>query len=55
MAQSAGYLLAAAGPFLFGALHAVSGDWTLSLLVLLVSGVALIGFSFPAGSPRAAV
>jgi CP family cyanate transporter-like MFS transporter len=55
MAQSAGYLLAAAGPFLFGALHAVSGNWTLSLLVLLVSGVALIGFSFPAGSPRAAV
>ncbi len=55
MAQSAGYLLAAAGPFLFGALHAVSGSWTLSLIALLASGVALLGFSFPAGSPAARV
>jgi MFS transporter, CP family, cyanate transporter len=55
MAQSAGYLLAAAGPFLFGALHSASGGWTLSLLALLASGVALIVFSFPAASPRAGV
>ena len=55
MAQSAGYLLAAAGPFLFGALHALSGSWTLSLVALLASAVGLIGFSFPAGSPTAAV
>jgi CP family cyanate transporter-like MFS transporter len=55
MAQSAGYLLAAVGPFLFGVLHALSGSWTLSLIALLASGVALIGFSFPAGSPAARV
>jgi CP family cyanate transporter-like MFS transporter len=55
MAQSAGYLLAAAGPFLFGALHALSGSWTLSLIALLASAVGLIGFSFSAGSPTAGV
>jgi CP family cyanate transporter-like MFS transporter len=55
MAQSAGYLLAAVGPFLFGVLHALSESWTLSLVALLASGVALIGFSFPAGSPAARV
>jgi CP family cyanate transporter-like MFS transporter len=55
MAQSAGYLIAAAGPFLFGALHALSGSWTLSLIALLASAVGLIAFSFPAGSPTATV
>jgi CP family cyanate transporter-like MFS transporter len=55
MAQSAGYLLAAAGPFMFGALHALSGSWTLSLIALLASAIGLIGFSFLAGSPAAAV
>jgi CP family cyanate transporter-like MFS transporter len=55
MAQSVGYLIAAAGPFIFGALHAASGGWSLSLIVLLASAVALCGVSFRAGSPRAAV
>ena len=35
MAQSVGYVLAAAGPFAVGALHDVSGGWTLPLLALL--------------------
>lgn len=33
--QSAGYLLSAAGPFGVGALHAATGSWTPSVLVLL--------------------
>ncbi|GAA1832314.1 CynX/NimT family MFS transporter [Pseudonocardia ailaonensis] len=36
MAQSVGYCLAALGPFLFGALHDLSGGWTVPLLALLV-------------------
>jgi CP family cyanate transporter-like MFS transporter len=55
MAQSAGYLIAAAGPFMFGALHALSGSWTLSLIALLASAVGFFGFSFAAGSPAARV
>jgi MFS transporter, CP family, cyanate transporter len=33
--QCVGYLLAAAGPFVIGALHDASGSWTVSLLVLI--------------------
>jgi MFS transporter, CP family, cyanate transporter len=40
MSQSIGYVIAALGPILFGALHTVSGGWLLPLLLLLV---ALIG------------
>lgn len=35
MAQSVGYVVAAAGPFLVGALHDLTGGWTVPLLVLL--------------------
>ena len=42
--QSVGYLLAAAGPFSFGALHGLTGSWTPSLVgmaaVATVMGVA---------------
>ncbi|MET8469354.1 MFS transporter [Streptomyces sp. NPDC006422] len=34
MAQSVGYLLAAAGPFLLGALHDATGGWTVPLALL---------------------
>ena len=51
MAQSGGYLLAAAGPFLFGALHDASGSWTASLLVLVASAIALLVVGVRAGSP----
>ena len=53
MAQSLGYLLAAAGPFLFGALHAASGSWTPSLTVLVASAVGLFLVGFRAGSAAA--
>ena len=36
MAQSVGYMLAAAGPFMLGALHGATGGWTLPMLVLIV-------------------
>ncbi|TNM38685.1 MFS transporter [Nocardioides albidus] len=39
--QSAGYLLAALGPFGVGVLHAATGTWTLPLLVLLALCVPL--------------
>ncbi|QZA06487.1 MFS transporter [Mycolicibacter heraklionensis] len=35
MAQGFGYLLAGAGPFLFGLLHHVSGGWTVPWLMML--------------------
>ncbi len=35
MAQTIGYTLAAAGPFLVGALHAATGAWTAALVLLL--------------------
>jgi MFS transporter, CP family, cyanate transporter len=45
MAQSVGYLIAAGGPILFGWVHAVSGGWTLSfvLLVVVMAGQGITG------------
>jgi CP family cyanate transporter-like MFS transporter len=37
MAQSIGYLLATAGPVLFGAMHDLSGGWTLPLILLMTA------------------
>ncbi|WP_460954617.1 MFS transporter [Parasphingorhabdus pacifica] len=52
MAQGCGYLLASAGPFLFGVLRDVTGGWSVSLVgalvVVLVQGVV----GFVAGRPR---
>jgi CP family cyanate transporter-like MFS transporter len=39
MAQAVGYLAAAVGPVLIGALHVASGSWTVPLLVLVLVGV----------------
>jgi MFS transporter, CP family, cyanate transporter len=36
MAQSVGYTVAAAGPFVMGALHDLTGGWKVPLVVLLV-------------------
>ncbi|WP_433282520.1 CynX/NimT family MFS transporter [Pseudonocardia xinjiangensis] len=36
MAQSVGYVVAAMGPFLVGAVHDATGSWTVPLLLLLV-------------------
>ena len=37
MAQSIGYVVAAAGPFLIGALHDVTGSWTIAMAVLAMA------------------
>lgn len=37
MSQSVGYAIAAIGPVLFGAIHAVTGSWTLALTILIVT------------------
>lgn len=52
MSQSVGYLLAAAGPFLFGFLNDRSGGWTLPLMFLLVLTVPQLLCGLLAGRPR---
>ncbi|MGZ9585492.1 CynX/NimT family MFS transporter [Paenibacillus marinisediminis] len=52
MAQSFGYILAATGPLLFGMLHDVTGDWSLSLIYLFASSVLLFIFGLGAARNR---
>ena len=42
MAQSGGYLIAAAAPFAMGALHGATGSWSLPIVMLLVSLVPML-------------
>lgn len=49
MAQSVGYLLAAAGPFLFGVLHDLTRSWSLSLALLFTVTVGLLLAGLGAG------
>lgn len=48
MAQSVGYLVAAVGPFLFGAIHDLTGGWTIPLLLLAVVLAAKVAAGLPA-------
>ncbi|MFD7827478.1 CynX/NimT family MFS transporter [Kitasatospora sp. NPDC059803] len=52
MAQSIGYLVAAAGPLLLGILHDSTGSWTLPLIVLVVLGIAMAAAGYGAGQDR---
>ena len=52
MAQSIGYMLAAGGPFLLGALHGWTGGWTVPLCLLLVLLIPLLGAGLVASRPR---
>nr|WP_312871792.1 MFS transporter [Amycolatopsis acididurans] len=52
MAQGFGYLLAAAGPFLFGLLHDLTGAWTVPFAILLAVVACQMVFGFLAGRPR---
>ncbi|BBA97583.1 putative transmembrane transport protein [Actinacidiphila reveromycinica] len=52
MAQSVGYLVAAAGPLLLGILHDATGGWTASLLLLVALNAAMAGFGYGAGRDR---
>ena len=49
MAQSVGYLLAAAGPFLFGVLHDLTQSWSLPLALLFAVAVGLLFAGVGAG------
>lgn len=49
MAQSLGYLISAAGPSLFGALHDLSRSWSVPLAALLTVTAALAAVGFLAG------
>ncbi|OKL35301.1 CynX/NimT family MFS transporter [Domibacillus mangrovi] len=49
MAQSLGYLLAAAGPILFGWLHDITHDWTTPLLMLVLTSVIIFITGINAG------
>ncbi|MEQ0565394.1 MFS transporter [Amycolatopsis sp. NEAU-NG30] len=49
MAQTVGYVIAAAGPLLTAALFAAAGSWTLPLVVLLALMVVNAVISLPAG------
>lgn len=49
MAQSLGYLLAAAGPVALGKIYGVTGGWNIPMLVLLLCALFLIGAGRVAG------
>ena len=51
MAQSIGYLIAAVGPFIFGSLFDLTGNWELSLSLLIVCGVLKLFMGLGAGKP----
>jgi CP family cyanate transporter-like MFS transporter len=42
MAQSSGYMVASAGPFVVGGLHGLTGEWRVPMLALLVVLVPLV-------------
>lgn len=52
MAQGFGYLLAALGPFLFGLLHDVTGNWTVPFVLLLMTSAGQMVLGWFAGRPR---
>jgi CP family cyanate transporter-like MFS transporter len=52
MAQSVGYLMAAAGPIAIGILHDATGSWTLALVVILVLTAAQLVTSLLAARHR---
>lgn len=52
MAQSIGYLMAAAGPVAIGILHDATGSWNAALVVILVLVAAQLATSLPAARNR---
>lgn len=52
MSQASGYVVAAIGPVLFGALHTLSSGWTLPLALLLVVLLAQLIVGIFVGRPR---
>jgi CP family cyanate transporter-like MFS transporter len=52
MSQSVGYLLAATGPVLFGALFDWTGDWTIPIGFLLLIALVKLWSGLEAGKNR---
>jgi CP family cyanate transporter-like MFS transporter len=52
MTQSVGYLIAALGPLCFGILHAVTGGWAVSLIVLIAILLTQVVIGYFVGRPR---
>lgn len=52
MAQSIGYLLAAIGPTLFGALHDLTGGWEWPLMMLILIAIVIFVVAIGAGENR---
>lgn len=52
MAQSFGYLLAATGPIVFGALHDMTDSWTIPLIMLIVLAVVILIVGLSAGRDK---
>lgn len=52
MTQSVGYLIAALGPLCFGLLHAVTGGWAVSLIVLLAILLSEVVIGYFVGRAR---
>mgnify|MGYP001942966821 CR=1 FL=1 len=52
MAQSFGYLFAAAGPVLFGALYDITGGWIFPLTMLVVVAIIILIVGIQAGEDR---
>ena len=50
--QCFGYLLASTGPLVFGLLHDLGGNWTPSLILMIVSLVPLVGLGLRLARPR---
>ena len=55
MGQALGYLIAAAGPLAFGALHDLTGGWQASMALLVCAGLALAACGYGAGRGIAGV
>jgi CP family cyanate transporter-like MFS transporter len=52
MAQSLGYVLAAAGPMVFGLLHDATGGWRASLVMVVALSAVQVTVAYLAGRPR---
>jgi CP family cyanate transporter-like MFS transporter len=50
--QPVGYLLAAAGPFLVGTIHSMTGGWTVVLLLLAASAAVMTAAGLAVARPR---
>jgi len=52
MAQAVGYLVAAAGPLLFGVLLGATGNWILPFSIIWLTGIAQLLLGVSVGRPR---